>query len=84
VPDGTPEGPCRLLVRPTGVRLGPPGDGLTCEVVARTFRGGHVAVLLRPDRGPVLEAECALREAPREGARVGVGFAAEDVVALDR
>jgi thiamine transport system ATP-binding protein len=84
VPDGTEEGARQVLVRPTGVRLGPPDEGLTCEVVARTFRGGHVAVLLRPERGPVLEAECALREAPAEGVRVGVAFAAEDVVVLDR
>jgi thiamine transport system ATP-binding protein len=84
VPDGTVEGPCRLLVRPTGVRLGPPDDGLPCEVVARTFRGGHVAVILRPERGPALEAECALRDAPDEGARVGAVFAAQDVVVLDR
>ncbi|WP_329141156.1 ABC transporter ATP-binding protein [Streptomyces sp. NBC_01476] len=82
VPDGTAQGPVKLLVRPTGVLLGAPGTGLTCEVVARTFRGGHVAVLLRPERGPALEAECGLREAPDEGARVGVSFAAEDVVVL--
>ena len=48
------------------------------------YRRHLVAVLLRPERGPVLEAECALREAPAEGARVGVAFAAEDVVVLDR
>ncbi|MYS22075.1 MULTISPECIES: ABC transporter ATP-binding protein [unclassified Streptomyces] len=83
VPDGTPEGPCRLLIRPAGVRLGPPGGGLGCEVVARTFRGGHVAVMLRPERGPALEAECGLRDAPAEGARVGAAFAAEEVVVLD-
>ncbi|WP_405593002.1 ABC transporter ATP-binding protein [Streptomyces sp. NBC_01190] len=82
VPGGTPAGPCRLLIRPTGVRLGPTGDGPVCEVLARTFRGGHVAVLLRPERGPTLEAECALRDAPDEGARVGVTFAAEDIVVL--
>jgi thiamine transport system ATP-binding protein len=81
VPAGTQEGPCRLLVRPTGVRLSAEGT-LRCEVVARTFRGGHVAVTLRPERGPHLEAECALRDAPREGAAVCVGFDPEDVVVL--
>ncbi|WP_225846580.1 ABC transporter ATP-binding protein [Streptomyces sp. HPF1205] len=82
VADGTPDGPCLLLVRPTGVLLGPPGDGLRCEVTGRTFRGGHVAVLLRPERGPALEAECGLRDAPAEGSSVGVTFAPQDVVVL--
>jgi thiamine transport system ATP-binding protein len=82
VRDGTPEGRCVLLVRPTGVRLGPAEGGLSCEVVARTFRGGHVAVLLRPERGPALEAECGLRDAPAEGARVGASFVPEDIVPL--
>jgi thiamine transport system ATP-binding protein len=83
VPEGTPEGPCLLLVRPTGVRLGPPEGGLACQVVARTFRGGHVAVVLRPERGPALEAECPLRAAPDEGARVGVSFDAAEIVVLE-
>ena len=82
VPAGTPEGPCRLLVRPTGVRLTAGGGALRCTVVARAFRGGRVAVTLRPEHGPQLEAECALRDAPREGAAVGVAFDPEDVVVL--
>jgi thiamine transport system ATP-binding protein len=80
-PAGAREGPCRLLVRPTGVRLSAEG-ALRCEVVARTFRGGHVAVRLRPEHGPLLEAECALRAAPQEGASVGVAFDPEDIVVL--
>ncbi|MCP3816674.1 ABC transporter ATP-binding protein [Streptomyces sp. A3M-1-3] len=82
VPDGSPEGDCRLLVRPTGVRLVPAADGLRCTVEARTFRGSHVAVLLRPDDSPALEAECSLRDAPEEGATVGVAFEAGEVVVL--
>ncbi|MEU9864772.1 ABC transporter ATP-binding protein [Streptomyces sp. NPDC047971] len=82
VPDGSPEGARQILVRPGGVRLGAPSDGLACAVEARTFRGRHVAVLLRPADGPALEAECPLGEAPEEGARVGVTFAAEEVVVL--
>ncbi|MFG2892938.1 ABC transporter ATP-binding protein [Streptomyces sp. NPDC048248] len=83
VPDGTPDGPCRLLVRPAGVRLTPAEEGLPCTVTARTFRGTHVALLLQPAGGPTLEAACALRDAPESGERVGVAFAAEDVVVLD-
>ncbi|MEU0275396.1 ABC transporter ATP-binding protein [Streptomyces sp. NPDC006307] len=83
VPAGAPQGATRLLVRPAGVRLGDPADGLRCEVDARTFRGHHVAVRLRPESGPPLEAECALRDAPEEGAVVGVTFAADEVVVLD-
>ncbi len=83
VPDGTPDGPCRLLVRPAGVRLTPAEEGLPCTVTARTFRGTHVALLLQPAGGPALEAACALRDAPESGERVGVAFAAEDVVVLD-
>ncbi|MFB7372940.1 ABC transporter ATP-binding protein [Streptomyces sp. NPDC056222] len=82
VPDGAPQGRGKLLVRPGGVRLGAPEDGLPCTVEARTFRGTHVAVLLRPAEGPALEAELPLRDAPEEGARVGVTFAAEEVVIL--
>ena len=33
--------------------------------------------------GRTLEAACALRDAPESGERVGVAFAAEDVVVLD-
>ncbi|MFD9029834.1 ABC transporter ATP-binding protein [Streptomyces sp. NPDC059567] len=82
VPGGSPQGRAKLLVRPGGVRLGAAKEGLTCTVEARTFRGTHVAVLLRPDEGPALEAECPLRDAPEDGARVGVTFAAEEVVVL--
>ncbi|MEU2790701.1 ABC transporter ATP-binding protein [Streptomyces sp. NPDC007100] len=84
VPDGTPDGPCRLLVRPAGVGITAAADGLPCTVAARTFRGTHVALLLQPDAGPQLEAACALRDAPEDGARVGVTFTAEDVVVLNR
>ncbi|MDT9690932.1 ABC transporter ATP-binding protein [Streptomyces sp. P9(2023)] len=82
VPDGSPGGAREILVRPGGVRLVAPGDGLACTVEARTFRGTHVAVLLRPAEGPALEAECPLRDAPAEGAEVGVTFVADEVVVL--
>ncbi|MGW9045500.1 ABC transporter ATP-binding protein [Streptomyces lydicus] len=83
VPDGTPDGPCRLLVRPAGVRLTPTAEGLPATVAARTFRGTHVALLLQPAGGPQVEAACALRDAPETGERVGIAFAAPDVVVLD-
>ncbi|OII65178.1 iron ABC transporter ATP-binding protein [Streptomyces sp. CC53] len=85
VPAGTPQGAARLLVRPGGVRIGDPGEGLRCTVEARTFRGHRVAVRLRADGragAPPLEAECALRDAPDEGAVVGVTFDRDEVVAL--
>ncbi|MFE4373661.1 ABC transporter ATP-binding protein [Streptomyces sp. NPDC056835] len=85
VPDGSAQGERTVLVRPAGVRLVAPGDGLRCTVGARTFTGGRVAVRLRPDGltgAPDIEAECGLREAPEEGAEVGVAFAAEEVVVL--
>ncbi|MFG2136297.1 ABC transporter ATP-binding protein [Streptomyces sp. NPDC048650] len=83
VPDGTADGPCRLLVRPAGVHLTPAPEGLPCTVTARTFRGTHVALMLQPSGGPQLEAACALQDAPETGERVGVAFAARDVVVLD-
>ncbi|MGW2407677.1 ABC transporter ATP-binding protein [Streptomyces sp. NPDC001739] len=83
IPNGTPDGPCRLLVRPAGVRLMPAPEGLPCRVAARTFRGTHVALLLQPSGGPQLEAACPLREAPEVGERVGIAFTAQDVVVLD-
>ncbi|MFI6288803.1 ABC transporter ATP-binding protein [Streptomyces sp. NPDC051018] len=82
VPDGTPDGECRLLVRPAGVGLTEVSEGLRCTVEGRTFRGHHVALRLRPSGGPPLEAAAGLRDAPEEGAEVGVVFAAEDVVVL--
>jgi thiamine transport system ATP-binding protein len=86
VEDGTPEGRCRLLVRPGAVRLTAPEDGLPCTVEARTFRGGDAAavtLLLTPDNGPRLEATCPLREAPEPGDRVGATFPdGRDVVRL--
>lgn len=81
VPAGSPQGACDLLVRPAGVLIGAPEDGLRCTVAARTFRGNHVAVKLHPEHGPVMDAECPLNSTPDEGARVGVTFdAAESVV----
>ncbi|MEV7234535.1 ABC transporter ATP-binding protein [Streptomyces sp. NPDC051020] len=82
VPDGSPQGPCALLVRPAGVRLGSPESGLRCTVGARTFRGNHVAVTLHPESGPLLEAECPLWDTPQEGASVGVTFDASETVVL--
>ncbi|WP_327304308.1 ABC transporter ATP-binding protein [Streptomyces sp. NBC_01298] len=77
---GASEGECQVLVRPAGVVLSPAGLG--CEVVSRTFRGTHVALLLRPEVGPVLEAECDLAGAPGVGDRVAVSFAPGEVVVL--
>lgn len=82
VPAGAAQGGSRLLVRPTGVRLVAPQDGLRCTVEARTFRGSHVAVLLSPQDGPRLEAECPLLTAPEVGETVGAVFDASDVVLL--
>ncbi|MFF4660120.1 ABC transporter ATP-binding protein [Streptomyces sp. NPDC001381] len=74
VPDGSPQGPRTLLVRPAGVRLTDADEGLRCTVVARTFKGTHVAVHLQPEGAPRLEAACPLHEAPEAGATVGVIF----------
>ncbi|MFD8692064.1 ABC transporter ATP-binding protein [Streptomyces sp. NPDC059651] len=82
VPAGSPQGACDLLVRPAGVLVGAPQDGLRCTVGARTFRGNHVAVKLHPEHGPVLDAECPLTGTPDEGAQVGVTFAAAQSVVL--
>ncbi|MFF6998111.1 ABC transporter ATP-binding protein [Streptomyces sp. NPDC008313] len=82
VAEGAPQGPRTLLVRPAGVRLVEAADGLRCTVVARTFRGTHVAVGLQPGDAPRLEAACALRRAPEPGDVVGVEFDAAEVVVL--
>ncbi|MHA5052838.1 ABC transporter ATP-binding protein [Streptomyces sp. SD15] len=84
VPEGTEQGPGALLVRPAGVRLVAPADGLRCIVAARTFRGTHVAVQLQPAGGPRLEAACALREAPAPGDEVGVAFDVAEIVVLGK
>lgn len=80
VPAGTPQGPRQLLVRPSGVVLA--AAGLGCEVLSRTFRGAHVALLLRPESGPRLEAECEPAGAPAVGDRVAVTFSPGEVVVL--
>ncbi|MFI5864896.1 ABC transporter ATP-binding protein [Streptomyces sp. NPDC051546] len=80
VAPGAAEGDRRVLIRPAGVVLS--AAGLGCEVVSRTFRGTHVALLLRPEVGPVLEAECDLAGAPGVGDRVAVTFAPGEVVVL--
>ncbi|MET9607565.1 ABC transporter ATP-binding protein [Streptomyces sp. NPDC006512] len=80
VPAGAAEGERQLLIRPAGVLLAE--EGLRCEVLSRTFRGTHVALLLRPGAGPVLEAECELAGAPAVGDRVSVAFAPGEVVVL--
>ncbi|MER6315897.1 ABC transporter ATP-binding protein [Streptomyces sp. NPDC001581] len=80
VPEGSPEGEQRLLIRPAGVVLC--AAGLRCEVVSRTFRGTHVALRLRPEAGPDLEAECGLDGAPTAGDRVAVTFSPSEVVVL--
>ncbi|MCK1798855.1 ABC transporter ATP-binding protein [Streptomyces sp. XM4193] len=78
---GTPAGEGALLVRPAGVRLSAAG-GLACRVRARTFRGDHVALLLAPERGPELQATCALREAPQPGETVRVDLDPAEAVWL--
>jgi thiamine transport system ATP-binding protein len=83
VPDGSAQGSGTLLVRPAGVRLVPGDAGLPCTVTARTFRGTHVAVRLRPQDGPPLEAACALRDAPEVAEVVGVEFDVAEIVVLD-
>ncbi|MFF8694987.1 ABC transporter ATP-binding protein [Streptomyces sp. NPDC015144] len=83
VPEDSPQGACELLVRPAGVRIGSPEQGLRCVAGGRTFRGSRVMVRLTPPTGPELEAECAPRDAPEEGAAVGVGFDAAEVVVLE-
>lgn len=86
VPPDAAQGPCRLLVRPGGVMLTAPADGLPCVVEARTFRGGGSAsemlLALRPEHGPPLEAVCGLADAPETGARTGVVFRASESVVL--
>ncbi|WP_055493462.1 ABC transporter ATP-binding protein [Streptomyces sp. TP-A0356] len=82
VPEGSPQGPGTLLVRPAGVGLVGPSEGLRCTVSARTFRGTHVAVHLMPEQAPPLEAACPLRAAPEPGDQVGVVFDAAEVVVL--
>jgi thiamine transport system ATP-binding protein len=82
VPEDAPQGAHTLLVRPAGVRLLAPDEGLRCTVAARTFRGTHVAVQLQPEDAPRLEAACALREAPEVGDAVGVEFDAAEIVVL--
>lgn len=85
VADGSSQGERRVLVRPAGVRLTAPEDGLRCTVTGRTFRGGPtsaVSLLLQPENAPPLEAACALPDAPEAGATVGVRFDADDVVVL--
>jgi thiamine transport system ATP-binding protein len=82
VPEDAPQGTHPLLVRPAGVRLLPADEGLRCTVVARTFKGTHVAVRLQPEDAPRLEAACALREAPEVGGTVGVEFDAAEIVVL--
>lgn len=84
VPPGSAQGSHDLLVRPAGVRLVAPADGMTCTVTARTFRGTHVSVHLQPTdaTAPRLEAACTLREAPGVGDQAGVAFDVADVVVL--
>ncbi len=85
VPEGSPQGDHRILVRPAGVRITAPEDGLPCTVTGRTFRGGPtsaVSLLLQPENAPTLEASCALPHAPEADERVGVAFGADDVVVL--
>ena len=94
VPAATPDGPCRLLVPPGAVllahtpaakALGPAASApLRCEVIGRTFRGGRVVLRLRPERGPGLDAECSLRDAPDVGDRVPVVLDPADLVTLPR
>jgi thiamine transport system ATP-binding protein len=81
VPVGTPDGPGDLLIRPSGVLIDPHGP-LAARVSARTFRGDDVALLLEPERGPVLEATCRLAGSPEPGAAVRLRFDPDGVVAL--
>ncbi|MER5776022.1 ABC transporter ATP-binding protein [Streptomyces sp. NPDC002039] len=80
VPDGSQEGERLLLIRAAGVTVA--AEGLPCVVESRTFRGTHVALLLRPESGPPLEAECGPVGAPEVGDRIAVAFTPGEVVVL--
>ncbi|SFF61303.1 thiamine transport system ATP-binding protein [Actinacidiphila alni] len=83
VPTGSPSGPCQILVRPAGVRLTDASSGLRCTVLARTFRGSHLALTLAPpDAAPRIDAAAPLRGAPEVGAEVAVTFTPDEVVLL--
>ncbi|WP_445396526.1 ABC transporter ATP-binding protein [Streptomyces sp. LE64] len=79
---GGAQGRRTVLVRPAGVRLVAPGTGLGCEVAARSFRGTHVVLRLKPADAPPLEAVCGVRDAPEPGRRVGVEFDPAETVVL--
>ncbi len=71
VPPGTPNGPARLVVRPDALRVAL-GGPITATVESATFRGDHVALRLRPDAGPPIEALADRRHPPGEQLHLAV------------
>ncbi|MDQ1079184.1 ABC transporter ATP-binding protein [Pseudoroseomonas cervicalis] len=77
-PAGLPDGPAELLLRPEGLRLLPPGEGLGAEVQACRLLGAHFLVHLSaplPD-GTALHLHARLPPGPRlaRGAHVGLAM----------
>lgn len=70
VPDGTPAGPVRLLVRPAAIMVDPTG-AVAAVVRARTFRGADYAVELEAG-GVRLEAIMAAAPVPGEQVRLHI------------
>ncbi len=79
VPDGSPEGPARLVVRPDAFHLDPTGP-VEGVVTARQFRGDHFALVVTGEHGPPLEV--LLRERVGVGERVRLAVDPDGVVIL--
>jgi sulfate transport system ATP-binding protein len=72
--EGQHHGPGRLYVRPRDVAIGAPQAGLLVGTVANVHRtaAGRRAQIALDDSDTVIEAEVDLRQALREGDRVGL------------
>ena len=75
-----PDGPARMGIRPTDLKLTGPGNGLEARVVAVSFAGGYQVV--RVKAGSVALSLHVTGQGPAAGAVVGVAVDAERLMVL--
>ena len=82
VPGRVPAGRRQLVIRPEAFSPDPQG-AVAGEVEARTFRGDHFLLRVRPETGPTFEVATRWDPVPAVGDRVRLRIDPDEVVVLD-
>ncbi len=82
VSPGVPAGSRRLVIRPDAFSPDPRGE-VAGDVEARTFRGDHFLLRIRPETGPAFETTVRGDPVPAVGDRLRLRVDPDEVIVLD-